>query len=71
MCLGELGVVRGVLADGELVVDVRGRAVTLSALLLDRAPAVGDWVVAHSGFALTVLAEDEARAAIAVRAGGG
>lgn len=71
MCLGELGMVRGVLADGTLVVDVRGRTTMVSGLLLDRRPGVGEWVLAHSGFALTVLDEDEARDALAVRAGGG
>lgn len=71
MCLGDVALVRSVLPDGTLLVDVGGRSSTLSTLLLDRVPEVGDWVLGHSGLAVTVLSEHEARQALAVRAGSG
>ena len=70
MCLGELGLVRSIEAGGSLVVDVAGRLHSVAALALVRPAAVGDWVLVHSGFALAVVAPDEARDALEIRAAG-
>jgi hydrogenase maturation factor len=68
MCLGEVARVHAVSAAGSLVVDVGGRTVTVSSLLLDRVPDAGEWVLAHAGHALAVLTDAEAAEALAVRA---
>jgi len=67
MCLGELGQVRAVMADGALVVESANRTSTVSAMVLDQPAGVGDWVLTHAGFALAVLTDDEAREAIVTR----
>ena len=67
MCLGEVAQVRAV-SPGGLVVDSGARTATVSALLLDGPPSIGDWVVTHAGFALATISEDEARDALDLRA---
>lgn len=67
MCLGEVAQVRAVSADG-LVVESGTRTATVSALLLDAMPSIGEWVLTHAGFALATMTEDEARDAIEMRA---
>jgi hydrogenase assembly chaperone HypC/HupF len=69
MCLGELGRVREVAADGSLVVDRESRSVNASVMLLDEPPDVGDWVLMHSGFVLEVLTDEEAHDALRLRSG--
>lgn len=69
MCLGKVAQVQAVRADGSIDVVSDGRTILLSDLMLDRPPAVGDWVVGHAGFALAVLTDAEAHDALAVRAG--
>jgi hydrogenase maturation factor len=69
MCLGKLARVRAVRSDGSLDVESDGRSTVWSNLLLDHPPAIDDWVVGHAGFALAVLTADEARDALAARAG--
>lgn len=73
MCLGIPGEVVDLL-DGhpDLVeVDLRGqrRAINVG-LLADDAVGPGDWVLIHMGFALSVIDEDEAEAALAFLSGG-
>lgn len=69
MCLGELGVVRAIEADGSLIVEIASqRCVTVSALTLEQPAVVGDWVLSHSGFALGIVAEADAQRAVATRA---
>lgn len=70
MCLGELGQVRAVMADGALVVESATRKSTVSAMALDQSASVGDWVITHAGFALAVLTDDEAREAMLARGEG-
>jgi hydrogenase expression/formation protein HypC len=70
MCLGELGRVRAVMADGALLVESPSRTSTVSAMVLDRSVSTGDWVLTHAGFALAVLTDDEARDATAIRGEG-
>jgi hydrogenase expression/formation protein HypC len=71
MCLGIPGQVVEVLAEhgGELaMVDVQGawRRINLGLLEPDEgAPAPGDWVLIHMGFALERIDEAEARQALA------
>jgi hydrogenase expression/formation protein HypC len=70
MCLGELGQVRAVVADGALVVESASRTSTVSAMVLDQPVSIGDWVVMHAGFALAVLTDDEAHEALVARGEG-
>lgn len=62
MCVSLIGRITHI--DGEnAVVEVDGahRRASLAMLLLeDRAVATGDWVLLHTGFAITVLDPDEA-----------
>jgi hydrogenase maturation factor len=67
MCLGEIARVHAVSAAGSLVVDAGERTATVSSLLLDRVPEPGEWVLAHSGYALAVLTDAEAADALTVR----
>lgn len=68
MCLGELGEVLHLVGDSAALVRSQARTVTVSLLTLDDAVAPGDWVVCHSGFALSRLTPEEARDAAAIRA---
>lgn len=66
MCLGEI--LQLVEVTGERAVGRRGDAqVTLSLITLEDNVAPGDWVVAHSGFALERLSAEAAAAALEVR----
>ena len=67
MCLGELGQVQEVRGDGVAEVRVGDRARTVSLLTLDDPVTPGDWVLIHSGFALSRLTADEAREAEQIR----
>jgi hydrogenase expression/formation protein HypC len=66
MCLGELAEVIEV-GTGTAVVSGGGRARTVSLLTLTEPVGTGDWVVIHSGFALTRLSAEEAKEATALR----
>lgn len=68
MCLGELAEVLQLTGDSAALVRSEARTVTVSLLTLDDAVAPGDWVVCHSGFALSRLTPVEARDAAAIRA---
>lgn len=68
MCLGELAEVLQLTGDSAALVRSEARTVTVSLLTLDDAVAPGDWVVCHSGFALSRLTLEEARDAAAIRA---
>lgn len=65
MCLSCVGVVVAVDVEAAAaVVDTDGGRVTASLVVLDlegRTPAVGDWVLVHTGFAVDVLDADVAR----------
>jgi hydrogenase expression/formation protein HypC len=60
MCLGEVVQVVEVAADGGVLARAGTRTITVSLLTLDVPVAVGDWVLAHSGFALARLSPEEA-----------
>lgn len=66
MCLGEI--FQLVEVSGDRAVGRRDEAeVTLSLITLEAPVAPGDWVVAHSGFALERLSAQDAAEALAVR----
>lgn len=66
MCLGEI--LQLVEVTGDRAVGRRGAAeLQLSLITLEVPVAPGDWVVAHSGFALERLSAQDAAAALAVR----
>jgi len=67
MCLGELARVRSVGPAGSLVVDSESRTSVVSDMLLEQSPTVGEWVLTHSGFALAIVGDAEAREALAIR----
>jgi hydrogenase assembly chaperone HypC/HupF len=71
MCLGEIGRVRSVAGPDSLAVDVGGRVISVSAMTLDSVPAVGDWVLVHSGFALAQLTAAAAHEALGLRGAAG
>lgn len=68
MCLSCVARVVEVDTDAaSAVVDADGRRVPVSLVVLDvegRLPAVGDWVLVHTGFAVDVLAEEVALAEV-------
>jgi hydrogenase maturation factor len=68
MCLGELARVRSVGPAGSLVVDSESRTSVVSDMLLEQSPTVGEWVFTHSGFALAIVGDAEAREVLAIRA---
>jgi hydrogenase expression/formation protein HypC len=68
MCLGELAEVLQVMRGSAALVRSEARTVTVSLVTLDEAVAPGDWVVCHSGFALSRLTPEEARDAATIRA---
>jgi hydrogenase expression/formation protein HypC len=45
--------------DDEAVIDLQGNHVKVSTVLTPGA-AVGDWVLAHAGFAISLIAENDA-----------
>ena len=67
MCLGEVGQVQEVRSDGVAEVRVGDRVRTVSLLTLDDPVTQGDWVLIHSGFALSRLTADEALEAEQIR----
>ena len=70
MCLGEVGRVARIGADGQADVRTGDRTRQVSLLTLDALDpplAVGDWVVIHSGFALARLTPEEAGEAALLR----
>jgi hydrogenase expression/formation protein HypC len=67
MCLGELAEVVEVGPGASATVRSRQRTSTVSLLTLAQAPAPGDWLVCHSGFALRRVTEREAAQAAAIR----
>lgn len=67
MCLGELARVRQLSGTRAAVVDTGSREVTVSLLTLDEPVGAGDWLLIHSGFALSRLTEEEARDALSIR----
>jgi hydrogenase expression/formation protein HypC len=71
MCLGELGEVVRVGADGTVEVTSGGRQASVSLMVLGEPVAVGDWLVVHAGFALERLTPEEAEEAALLRAAGG
>ena len=70
MCLGDLGQVLEVRAGPTAVVRTGLRTVTVSLLTLDEPVSPGDWVLCHSGFALSLLTREQADEAAAIRASG-
>jgi hydrogenase maturation protein HypF len=67
MCLGIPGQIVEIVDgfEGQLaLVDVQGAQRRINIGILDSAPAVGDWILIHMGFALEIVAEDEARQAL-------
>ena len=67
MCLGELAEVTRVRHEAEAEVRVDGRALSVSPLTLHEPVVPGDWLVVHSGFALSRLTPEEAREARRIR----
>jgi hydrogenase expression/formation protein HypC len=68
MCLGELGEVVELAPGPTALVRYEGRSATVSLLTLDEPVAPGDWVLCHSGFALSRVTAEEASDAAAIRA---
>lgn len=73
MCLGIPGEVVSLDADHPdlAVVDVSGVRRAINIGLLDTPPEPGQWVLIHVGFALSLIDEDEAQAALDFLAGMG
>ncbi|MHB1489017.1 hydrogenase-2 operon protein HybG [mine drainage metagenome] len=67
MCLGEIAQIVTVGPGREAVARGTSRVLELSLITLDEPVRPGDWVVVHSGFALSRLEPDEAREALALR----
>jgi hydrogenase expression/formation protein HypC len=70
MCLGELGEVVELAPGPTALVRYEERTATVSLLTLDEPVAPGDWVLCHSGFALSRVTAEQAREAAAIRATG-
>jgi hydrogenase expression/formation protein HypC len=68
MCLGELAEVLELRPRGTAVVRSDQRTSTVSLLVLDEPVSPGDWVVCHSGYALSRVSAEQARDAAALRA---
>jgi len=70
MCLGIPAQITDVESGhADLVeVDMAGerRMVNIGVLDEPSSPAVGDWILVHMGFALSIISEEEAREALAV-----
>lgn len=76
MCLGELVQVREVRPDGRALADRapggrvlvdRRRQVEISLLLLEDPVVAGDWLLVHSGIALSRLDGQDVEVALALR----
>jgi hydrogenase expression/formation protein HypC len=46
--------------DAEALVDLQGNRLKISTVLTPEA-SVGDWVLVHAGFAITMVSEEDAR----------
>jgi len=68
MCLGEIAQLVTVGPGREAVARGTTRVLELSLITLDEPVRPGDWVVVHSGFALSRLDPEEAREALELRA---
>lgn len=68
MCLGEVARVVELRPGPSAVVRSQQRTATVSLLTLDEPVVPGDWVVCHSGFALSRLTAEQAREATDIRA---
>lgn len=68
MCLGEVAEVMQTGPGPRALVRWDGRMATVSLLTLDAPVAAGDWVVCHSGFALSRVTAAQAVEAAAIRA---
>jgi hydrogenase expression/formation protein HypC len=66
MCLGEIVRLESV-AGRSATARVGERAMTISLVTLEEPVAAGDWVLSHSGFALSRLEPENAAAALAIR----
>lgn len=65
MCTSRLHKVVSIAGDRATVRDLGGRETTVSLIAFDGpAPVPGQWLVAHSGFALAPASEDDAEAAL-------
>lgn len=67
MCLGELARVTELTGERAALVDTGSREVMVSLLTLDEPVGAGDWLLVHSGFALSRLTDDEVRDAQTIR----
>lgn len=67
MCLGEVVQLVEVRPGGQALARTGTRTVPVSLLTLDDPVGAGDWVLVHSGFALSRLSSEEALEAIALR----
>lgn len=68
MCLGEIAEVLQVGPGPRALVRSGRGAATVSLLTMEEPLAAGDWVVCHSGFALSRVTATEAAEAAAIRA---
>ena len=68
MCLGELAEVMETGPGPSALVRSEKRTTTVSLLTLDEPVAAGDWVVCHSGFALSRVSAGQAVEAALIRA---
>lgn len=67
MCLGEIGRVESVDADGRVMVRVGARLRDTAALIPGVEPAVGAWVLINAGLVLEELEPERARDALEIR----
>ena len=67
MCLGEIAEVLDLGPGPSARVRSGARTATVSLLTLDEPVAAGDWLVCHSGFALSRVSAAEAAVAAAIR----
>lgn len=68
MCLGDVARVLEPATPDSVVVEAAGKRRVVSTMVLADPPAVGDWLLVHSGFAMHALDPDEAAELIAMQA---
>jgi hydrogenase expression/formation protein HypC len=68
MCLGDLGQIVELQPGESALVNTGARTTRVSLLTLQDPVALGDWVVCHSGFALSRITPEAAHEAAALRA---